>query len=136
MHTVPFSISDAYEGLADVDGLARFDGQALTLEFQTKDAFFGMIKSDVQNVQISLTDLASVHFAKKMFGATLTLRVHSMALVEKIPGARRGEIKLRFARKHRDEAHTLVSQVQLRLSEHKLERMDEEMRKLDDGNRG
>lgn len=46
MHTVPFSISDAYEGLADVDGLARFEADVLTLEFQTKDAFFGIIKDD------------------------------------------------------------------------------------------
>ena len=134
-HTVPFSISDAYEGLTDVDGLARFEADALTLEFQTKDAFFGMNMSDVQQVRIALTDLASVHFVKRMLWATLTLRVHRMALVEKVPGARRGEIKLRFARKHRDEAHTLASQLQLRLSEHKLERMDEEMRKLD-GNHG
>ena len=74
MHSVPFSISDAYEGLADVDGLVRFDADVLTLEFQTKDAFFGLIKSNVQNVQLSLTDLASVHFAKKMLRATLTLR--------------------------------------------------------------
>lgn len=132
MHTVPFSIADAYEGLAAVDGLARFDGTALILEFQTKDAFIGVIKSDVQTVEISLTDFASVHFARKMFWATLKLRVHSMALIEKIPGTRRGEIKLRFARKHRDEAHTLVSQLQLRLSERRLELMDEELRNLED----
>ena len=55
-----------------------------------------------------------------------------LALVEKMPGVRQGEIKLRFARKHRDEAHALASQLQLRLSEHRLERMDDEMRRLDD----
>ena len=130
-HTVPFSIADAHDGLVDVDGLARFEADILTLEFQTKDAFFGLIKSDVQNVQLSMTDLASVRFAKKMLGATLTLRVHSLALVEKIPGVNRGEIKLRFARKHRDEAQTLAAQLQLRLSERKLEQMDDEMRRLD-----
>ncbi len=134
MHTVPFSISDAYEGLADVGGLARFEADVLTLEFQTKDAFFGIIKSDVQNVQLTLSDLASVHFTKNIFRATLKLRVQSMALIEKIPGAKRGEIKLRFARKYRDEAHTLASRLQLRLSEHRLEGMDEEMRKLEEGN--
>ena len=130
-HTVPFSISDAYDGLVDVDGLARFEADVLTLEFQTKDAFFGLVKSDVQNVQLALTDLVSVHFAKKMLGATLTLRVHSLALVEKIPGVSRGEIRLRFARKHRDEAQTLAAQLQLRLSERKLEQMDDEMRRLE-----
>ena len=87
MHSVPFSISDAYEGLVDVDGLVWFDADVLTLEFQTKDAFFGLIKSNVQNVQLSLTDLASVHFAKKIFRATLTLRVHRLALVAQIYNA-------------------------------------------------
>ncbi len=131
MYTIPFSISDAYEGLADVEGLARFEADVLTLEFQTKDAFFGVIKSEVKEVQISLADLVSADFSKNMFRATLKLRVRSMALIEEIPGAKRGELKLRFARKYRDEAYTLASQLQLRLSEHKLELMDDEMRKLE-----
>lgn len=132
MHTVPFSISDAYEGLADVEGLARFEGNALTLEFQTKDAFFGLVKTNVQEVSIALDDLVIAQFTKNMFRATLHLRVRSMALFEKVPGAKRGEVKLRFARKYRDEAHALASRLQLRLSEHRLERMDDEMRKLED----
>lgn len=132
MHTVPFSISDAYEGLADVEGLARFEADVLSLEFEAKDAFFGVIKSGVKEIHLSLADLVSVDFSKNMFRATVKLRVRSMMLVETIPGAKRGELKLRFARKHRDEAHTLASQLQLRLSERKLELMDDEMRKLED----
>ena len=132
MHTVPFSISDAYEGLAEVGGLARFEADVLTLEFQTQDAFFGLVKSGVQEVPITLPDLVSVHFSKNMFRATIHLRVRSMALFEKIPGANRGEVKLRFARKYRDEAHALASRLQLRLSERRLEQMDDEIRKLDD----
>ena len=53
-------------------------------------------------------------------------------LLEIIPGAKRAELKLRFSRKYRDEAHTLASQLQLQLSERKLELMDDEMRKLED----
>ena len=129
MHTIPFSI-DAYEGLADVEGLARFEADVLTLEFQTKDAFFGMVKSGVKEVHLSLTDLVSAEFSKNMFRAILKLRARSMMLLEEVPGSNRGEVKLRFARKYRDEAHTLASQLQLRMSERKLELMDDEMRKL------
>lgn len=131
MHTIPFSISDAYEGLADVEGLARFEADVLTLEFEAKDAFFGVLKSGVKEVRLALNDLVSVDFSKKMFRATLTLRVRSMKLLEEVPGSKRAELKLRFSRKHRDDAHTLASQLQLRLSERKLELMDDEMRRLE-----
>ena len=127
MLTIPFSINDAYEGLADVDGLVRLEADRLTLEFQTKDAFFGVVKSDLKRVEITLGDLTAVTFKKKMFWATLALRVCTMALIEAVPGAKRGEIKLRFARKHRDEAQTLASSLNLRLSEHRLTQMDDEM---------
>lgn len=132
MHTIPFSISDAYEGLADVDGLARFEADVLTLEFETKDAFFGIVKSGVKTVEIPLGDLASVAFKKSMIRATLRLRVRSMALIEDLPGTKGGEFKLRFARKYRNEAQALSSSLQLRLSERKLALMDEEMRKLEE----
>ena len=132
MHTIPFSISDAYEGLADVEGLVQFEADVLTLEFEAKDAFFGVVKSGVKEVRLALTDLVSVDFSKNMFRATLKLRVRSMKLFEEIPGAKRGEVRLRFSRKHRDEAHSLASALQLRLSERKLELMDDEMRRLED----
>ncbi len=132
MLTIPFSVPDAYEGLADVEGLARFEADVLTLEFQAKDAFFGVVKSDVKEVRIPLADLVAAVFTRKMFGATLKLRVRSMALVETIPGASRGELTLKFARQDRDDAHALASRLQLRLSEHRLERMDDEMRELGD----
>lgn len=131
MLTIPFSISDAYEGMAEVDGLIRLEADRLTLEFQTKDAFFGVVKSDVKHVEITLSDLMAVAFKKRMFWATLQLRVRSMALIEAVPGARRGEIKLRFARKHRDEAHTLASNLHLRLSEHRLAELDDELPRLE-----
>ncbi|MFQ5571620.1 MAG: hypothetical protein ACE5G0_18220 [Rhodothermales bacterium] len=131
MQTVPFSISDAYEGLADVEGLARFEDDVLHLEFQTTDAFFGVLKSGINTVRLTLANLESARFSKSMFRATLTLRVRSMSLIDAIPGARRGEIKLRFARKYRDDAHTFATQLQLRMSERRLDRLDEEMRKLE-----
>ena len=130
MHTIPFSL-DAYEGLAEVEGLARFEDDVLSLEFEAKDAFFGVVKSGVKEVHLALTDLVSADFSKNMFRATLKLRVRSMMLIKEIPGASRGELKLRFARKHRDEAHALASKLQLRMSERKLELMDEEIRKLE-----
>ena len=131
MHTVPFSL-DAYEGLAEVEGLARFEADVLTLEFQAKDAFFGMVKSGVKELRLALPDLVTAEYSKNMFRGTLKLRVRSMALIEDIPGASRGEVKLRFARKYRDEAHALASRLQLRMSERKLALMDDEIRKLED----
>ena len=81
---------------------------------------------------IRLADLDAVYFSDFIFWATLTLRVRSLSLLKEIPASRRGELKLRFSRKYRREARTLTAQLQLRMSEHKLKQIDENLRKLDD----
>lgn len=130
---LPFSIPNAYQGFATVEGLARFDGEALVLEFQTADALMGLVKSEVKEVRLGLADLVAVEFKKRLFGATLGVRARSLAVIEAIPGTKLAGFTLRFARPHRDAAHGLATHLQLRLSEHRLDAMDDELRRLGDG---
>ena len=130
MQIIPFSISD--DSAAEIDGLARYEENVLTLEFQMKGSFFGLIKAHVKTVRLPLADIVTARFKKGMFGAVFSLRVRSMTLIEEVPGAKRGELKLRFARKHRDDAHEFASRLQLHLSERKLELLDDEMRRLEE----
>lgn len=136
METIPFTITNVYEGFAEVEGLARLEDDGLVLEFQTKDGIVGLIKSKVNEVRIPLEEIAGVEFQKKMFKASVLLRVRSMSLMSAIPGSRQGEVKLRIPRKHRDAAEELVSELELQRSQQTLRRMDDEMQRLETPDEG
>ncbi len=48
MSALPVSLGSPYGGLAVCDGLMRLEEQALVLEYQSKDAVLGILKSDVR----------------------------------------------------------------------------------------
>ena len=128
--SVPFWIYDDYEEIYAY-GLARIEAGGLNLEFQVTDSE-ERLKKEVHHATFGLDDLEKAHFSRNIFGAKLTLRVRRLGLLAEIPDARRGECTIRFKRKYRDEAQALAAQLQLLMSERKLEQMDEDMRDLDD----
>jgi hypothetical protein len=131
MKSIPFSVPEVYEGLAETDGLARFDGTALWLEYQTKDAIVGLLKSGVKQVALRPTDLESVALKHRMFRSYLTLRARSLAAVEQLPGTRGPEIKLRFKRQYRPELNDIASALSVAISEAMLARLEDESDWLD-----
>jgi hypothetical protein len=123
MDAVPFSIESVY-GLARVSGLIRFQEDSLFLEFQSKDAVFGVVKSGLKEIRLPLADVPDVEFQRGWIESHLRLRVRRMALLSDLPGAEPGEAVLKVARRHRDAASELASRVLLRLSEMRLEAAD------------
>ena len=128
--SVPFWAYDHEEEIY-AHGLARIEATALTLEFQLTDSE-EKLQKEIHHTTIQLADLDGVRFSRNIFWAKLTLRVRRLGLLKEIPGARRGECKLRFSRKYRGEAHALATQLQLWMSERKLKQIDQQMRDLDD----
>jgi len=128
MESLPFSIADVYEGLAEVKGTARCEEDVLILEFQTHDSLVGLLKSKVKTIHLPLHALAAIHFQHKLFTAFVTLRVHSMRLVQDLPGTCQGEVRLQVARKHRKVAQAFVTELELRRAEQQLRLLDDEAR--------
>lgn len=126
MHTLPFKLTDVYGGFAEAEGLARYEGQTLWLELQTKDAFFGVLQSGVKKVSLSVADLDEVQLKHRPFRSYLTLRARSMDALDPIPGTTGAELKLIFVRKHRQAVASLHSSLALAISEAKLARLDDE----------
>ena len=129
MESLPFSIADVYEGLAEVEGTARCEGDVLILEFQMHDSLVGLLKSTIRTLHLPLHALAAIHFQRQRFTAVVTLRVHSMSLVQDLPGSHQGEVRLRVARKHRKVAQAFVTELELRRAEQQLRCLDKEARK-------
>jgi hypothetical protein len=101
---IPFTISGLKSGFAKADGLVSLDDDILTLECVTKDKVIGAFESGVQEFRIPLSDLDSIEYIKKLFGARIRLRASKMIIFDGFPGHQRGEIELQFARREREVA--------------------------------
>jgi len=123
MKRIPFSW-DVYEGFAEADGLAHYDGETLWFEFQTKDSLIGLLKSDVVQVSLRVGDLESVGLKHRMLHSYLTLRARSLGAVEEFPSRREAEVELRFKRQYRLEVEELSSALALAISEAWLARLE------------
>ena len=112
---VKFHTPDAM--FTEAEGMVRIEDGRLVLEFETKDAFFGAYRSGVQELEIFPDDVVDVRYKQNMFRAELTIRARSMKQVDLVPGSKHGEVRLRFKRRHRDDARQLASFLQHRLRE-------------------
>jgi hypothetical protein len=71
----------------------------------------------VEELVILPDDVAWVGYKQSLFKAELTIRTTSMKKVDFVPGSKRGEIRLRFKRRHRADAQQLAAFLQRRLRE-------------------
>ncbi len=119
--SVPFKTTDTYEGLAETKGLLRFENNQIILQFQTQDAVFGLMKSDVKDVQIPLEALESVEFITRWWGSKIAIHVNRLDLVQRIPGQSSNEIILKITRANKGLAGDISRKIRLSLSEYEYD---------------
>lgn len=122
---VPVTLGDLYGGFAKATGLLILDGDHLILEYQVKDELFGAIKGKPKSFRIPLSALDSVGYKKNIFGTKIMVRVLRLRDLDGIPNSEKGEVKLKISRKDRPRAEELVSHINYRLSEMRLNEMGE-----------
>jgi hypothetical protein len=115
--SIPIKLSDSFEGFAESKGLLLLKNGAIIIQFQTKDAILGMVKSDLKNVDIPLENLIEISYKKSIFGNKLILLVDNLSFVELLPSSDSNEIVLSIARKDIDTAIDLVRALKLDQSE-------------------
>ncbi len=110
---VPFTIAKVYGGLARADGLLRFDGQTLTLEFQLKDDVVGYVAFGVKTVAVPVSEMVAFDWISGWFSgrSTLELRVDRLETLQQVPRNERGSVRLRIAREDFSHAQALVDAV-------------------------
>ena len=118
--SIPFKITDTFEGLAECEGILRVYDETLTLEYQQKDAMLGVFKSGVKKVEVSMRDIEEVDFRKSIFGNTMTIRFATMQATGDLPRSDASEVKVSIARKYVDKALSFVSQLKLGVAEYRL----------------
>ena len=82
--SIPFK-AKTFHGLSDVNGLAKFSGAGIVLEFETK--LFGLISDGVKEARIPIGEVMDIKFKKGMFkrGAKIEIRTKSLATMVDLP---------------------------------------------------
>lgn len=117
---LPFKTLEAYGGFAECSGMLSFDGTALSLEFQTKDALVGFFKTGVKICRLYPYDLFNIEFKKGFISSKLTIQPASLSKLNDFPAATDGKIVLKLSKEYADLAMELVSRIKLAIAEYKL----------------
>lgn len=112
---VIFSTRDPM-GLTDTQGMLSIEGDILKLEYQTKDAMIGMIKTSVKLVEIPVSELSSARIDRRFWRAELVLQGKSMRVFSNAPGAQRGQLQLKINRQSTQAANELLDEIRARLA--------------------
>ncbi len=122
---LPIAMSEVYSGFAEANGLMYVAKDTLIIEFLVKDAFIGVVKSKPKRIHLPFKEIVSIEYKRNIFISRVLLRVASIDYMDSIPGDHKGEIKLKVKRKDKELALRLVSHINLRISEIRLDMMDE-----------
>lgn len=131
MDTIPFHF-DSHGGLGEVKGLARMDEYGLELQFSTRDALFGVIKSDLRSLRVPFDALLSVRYSAGFLWLmpSVQLRVRDLQVLAGLPESEDGRVKLRikFGDRHDGRAFardldTLRSHYRVQMLDRTLDRM-------------
>ena len=115
--TAPFEILPP-AGIFTNNNKFPVPSQYLNLEFQTKDAFIGLIKSEITTIQIPFSEIEDLLFNSNFFTAKLRIQLKTLHAAQDFPATQNGEIKLSIARKNRKQARSFASSVGLSISQY------------------
>ena len=124
MDSIPVKFPEIYEGFADAEGVLRISSDALTLEYQVKDNLIGVMKSGVSTAVIPFDHIDEVDFRSNFLRTSLNIRVDSIQIVEDVPGAKQGTVRLKIPRRYKREAAEIAHEASIRSSQSKLDRLE------------
>lgn len=125
MRSLPFSIENLNGGFMKVEGILRVEGEQLVFEYQKKDAVVEAYQSELRTEKIPLSELDMLEFKKGWFSTKLILHGKTAASFGDLPGEELTERVLKVKRKHRNVAANISSNLNLKLSEQKLNELED-----------
>lgn len=104
---IGFTSSDS-TGMSETQGLISLEGDKLILEYQTMDAFLGLLKSSIKVVEIPIHDLSNIRLEQRLWNAELVLQGKNMRVFKNALGSSAGKLRLRINRPSARAAAGLV----------------------------
>lgn len=126
---LPFSLDNIYGGFAQLSGIIRAGKEHVILEFRVEGAILSdFLKSAPKVVQVPLRDIESFELKSTLFAKRVIMHLLRLDAVQALPkasGSQASELVLKIKRKDLDRAKQLVSYLNLRISELRLEDTDQ-----------
>ena len=110
-----FYIDQVYGSLAKANGIAEITDDALVLEFEIKDSWFGALKSKVREEVVPIEDIAGVRLQRGMWNTKLSLQGRRLSTFSNVPTAEGGEVTLMFRREYRSAVEHLARELTERI---------------------
>lgn len=124
-YAISFTAEADEFGLIEATGMMRFNKETgLSIEYLTKDAVLGVIKSDLNRIDIHWKDIIDLELKKGLFSATFKLKLGSMGALSELPNHNNGLFKAKIKKSDFKTAEYLRSALLLYISEQKLESLD------------
>ncbi len=136
-----------------INGMLRLEAEALCFQFRRKKAgwdkeafenFFTTIfsggsgaskkekKSKIEDICVSVDQIIKVTFKRsRWFEGKLRIHANDLRAFEQIPGGAHPRLLLRIAKEHAELAESLVNRLHLKLSEHTLRRLGDDLETSD-----
>jgi hypothetical protein len=110
LSTIPFYISDIWQGLIKGHGLITLQQGVLRLEIQLVDSLSGLIKIKHLVREAPLSDVAAVSMRSYLYGLYNVLSVQGtrMDVFDGFPRVRSGRCRLRIARRDREACSAFI----------------------------
>ncbi|MEM8598881.1 MAG: hypothetical protein AAGF99_03075 [Bacteroidota bacterium] len=112
--SIPFTLPNVYDGLAEGHGLMRVDpgpaGAVLVLEVQL--AWLGLVKQAPRVVAVPLAGLTEVRFKRGAFKDSLFLRPSHLDLLTELPGKHKDRVKLKIKKQYREDVYDLLDELE------------------------
>ncbi len=120
MRSLPFYMDDLNGGFMKLEGILRVEKGKLYLEFQKTDAILETYKSDVKELEIDISEISMMEYKKGLFSSKLTIHAKRAVTFQDLPGSGLTERVLKVKKKHREIAASISSNINLELSERRL----------------
>ncbi|WP_421773672.1 hypothetical protein [Gracilimonas sp.] len=125
MRSLPFSIENLNGGFMKVEGILRVESENLVFEYKKKDAVVEAYESELMSETIPLSELDMLEYKKGWFSGKLILHGKRASSFGELPGKELTERVLKVKRKHRNVAANISSNLNLKLSEQKLNELED-----------
>ena len=113
--SIPFK-AQKYHGLAEINGMAKFSGAGIVLEFESK--ILGLVSVGVEEARLPIGEILDIKFKKGVFkrGSKIEIRTKSLAAMAGLP-SEDGKIVLKLKADDFERGRDAVAQLQKDMAE-------------------
>lgn len=123
---LPIRQDDQYMGMAELSGLLRVEKEHVVLEYSLKDEVLGMFNSDLKVLKIPLQSIDDVIVKKKWFSVRFIIYLNRLPNTDKSLHIKENTITFKVKKNELERAQSIRSSLRLRISEEKLQRLEDE----------